>query len=98
MNQANTKSSLTPEQARLVELMQALNFGRIEELKVRHGQPILNPQPKVIQKVKIGADNSARPEFQSLDFRLKNGIVELFEVITRLRDGEIRSEEGRGGE
>jgi hypothetical protein len=97
MNQANSKSSLTPDQARLVELMQALNFGRIEELQVRGGQPVLDPQPRVIQKVKIGADNAARPEFLSVDFRLKNGIVELLEMILRLRDGEVRSIEVRCG-
>jgi hypothetical protein len=32
------KSSLTPGQARLIELMQSLNFGRVEELQIRNGQ------------------------------------------------------------
>jgi hypothetical protein len=97
MNQTNTKSSLTSDQACLVELMQALNFGRIEELQVRGGQPVLYPQPRVIQKVKMGADNAARPELLSADFRLKNGIVELLEMILRLRDGEVMSIEVRSG-
>ncbi|HRV31532.1 MAG TPA: hypothetical protein P5169_07450 [Kiritimatiellia bacterium] len=38
-----TKSSLTPPQARLVELMQRLNFGRIEDLHVRNGEPQFTP-------------------------------------------------------
>ena len=97
MNPAITKSSLKPGQARLIELMQALNFGRVEELQVRGGQPFFDPRPRVIQKVKIGADNTARPEFLSADFRLKNGIVELLAMIERLRDGEVRSIEVRCG-
>jgi hypothetical protein len=97
MNPTITKSSLTPDQARLIELMQALNFGRIEELQVRGGQPVLNPQPRLIQKVKIGGDNAARPESLSVDFRLKSGIVELLAMVARLRDGEVRSIEVRCG-
>ncbi len=97
MNPNITKSSLTGDQAQLVKLMQALNFGRIEELGVRGGQPVFDPKPRVIQKVKIGADNAPRPEFLSADFRLKNGIVELLAMIERLRDGEVRSIEIRCG-
>jgi hypothetical protein len=35
VDQIVTKSSLPPESARLVELMQAVNFGRIEGLVIR---------------------------------------------------------------
>jgi hypothetical protein len=97
VNQALTKSSLTPALSRLVELMQALNFGRVEALMVRGGQPLFDPPPRVIQKVKMGADNGPRPEVASADFRLKDGVIELLEIIARVGTGEIRSIEVRCG-
>ena len=82
---------------RLVEMMQALNFGRVEKLTIRGGQPVFDPAPQVVQKIKIGADNGPRPEIGYNDFRLKGGIVELLEIIARLQDGEIRTIEVRCG-
>jgi hypothetical protein len=97
LNQALTKSSLTPALSRLVELMQALNFGRVEALVVRGGQPLFDPPPRIIQKVKIGGDNGPRPEINHADFRLKDGIVDLLAAIARLGDGEIQCIEVRCG-
>ena len=62
MNELTTKSSLSDSHRRLVELMQRLNFGRIQNLVVRDGEPVFDPAPKVIQKVKIGGENGPRPE------------------------------------
>jgi hypothetical protein len=97
LNQPITKSSLPPALARLVELLQALNFGRVEALTVRGGQPVFDPPPRVIQKLKMGADNAPRPEIGHSDFRLKDGVIELLEMIARLDNGEIRSIEVRCG-
>ena len=71
MNELTTKSSLSGSHRRLVELMQRLNFGRIEDLIVRDGEPVFDPAPKVIQKVKIGGENGPRPELSCEDFLLK---------------------------
>ena len=97
MNQLITKSSLAPALARLIELMQALNFGRVEALTIRSGQPVFDPPPHIIQKIKMGADNGPRPEMDYVDFRLKDGIIELLEIIARLHDGAIRTIEVRCG-
>jgi hypothetical protein len=97
LNQPITKSSLTPGLARLIELLQTLNFGRIEALTIRGGQPAFDPPPRVIQKLKMGGDNTPRPEMGYADFRLKDGVIELLELIARLHDGEIRSIEVRCG-
>jgi hypothetical protein len=97
MNEPPTKSSLTPAQTTLVELMQAVNFGRVENLYVRGGEPAFSPAPRVIQKHKMGGDNTSRAEAEFADFRLKHGVIELLELITRLRDGEVRSIEIRFG-
>ena len=97
MNQPITKSSLTPALARLIELLQSLNFGRVEALTIRNGQPVFDPPPRVVQKLKMGADNAPRNEISYADFRLKDGVIELLDVISRLGNGEIRSIEVRCG-
>lgn len=89
MNELTTKSSLSDSHRRLVELMQRLNFGRIENLIVRDGAPVFDPAPKVIQKVKIGGENGPRPELSSEDFRLKKQTIELLEAITDLGAGTV---------
>jgi hypothetical protein len=89
MNELTTKSSLSNSHRRLVELMQRLNFGRIEELIVRGGEPVFDPAPKVIQKVKIGGENGPRPELSSEDFLLKKQTIELLETISDLGEGTV---------
>ena len=89
MNELTTKSSLSSSRRHLVELMQRLNFGRIEDLIVRAGEPVFDPAPKVIQKVKIGGDNAPRPEFSCEDFLLKKQTIELLEAISNLVDGAV---------
>lgn len=89
MNQPRTKSSLTPPQQQLVELMQQVNFGRIEQLQVRNGVPLFSPPPRVIRTLKLGADNAPRPEYEFDDFRLKRQTAELLTVIQQMGNGEV---------
>jgi hypothetical protein len=89
LNELTTKSSLSDSHRRLVELMQRLNFGRIQNLVVRDGQPLFDPAPKVIQKVKIGGENGPRPELSCEDFLLKKQTVELLEAISDLGEGTV---------
>jgi hypothetical protein len=96
MNQP-TKSSLSAAQTQLVELLQAVNFGRVEALQVNQGQPSFDPPPRVIQKLKFGGENGPRTEMGYGDFRLKHGVVELLELIGGMEQGEIRSIEIRFG-
>jgi hypothetical protein len=93
-----TKSSLSAPQKRLLETMQRMNFGRIEGLSIRSGEPVLNPPPRIVKDVKLGAaDNGARPELEAGDFALKREHIELFENLRRLGDGMIECIEVKGG-
>ena len=92
-----TKASLSPKRWRLLELMQGINFGRIEGLHVRDGEPVFEPAPRVVRKVKIGAENGRRPELDAMDFVLKREVAELFEHLGRLGSGVVRTIEVKGG-
>lgn len=83
------KSSLPESHRRLVELMQQVNFGRIENLVVTDGQPVLSPPPRVVREVKFGGENGPRPEASIEDFALKAQVVELLRYMDELQDGVI---------
>ncbi|NLY01553.1 MAG: hypothetical protein GXY83_36140 [Rhodopirellula sp.] len=97
MSDVPNKSSLSPGRRRLLEMMQALNFGRIEQLAVAGGEPIFHPPPKVSRELKFGAENGPRPELSLDDFVLKAEVRALFDAITEIGDGVIERIEVRHG-
>jgi len=92
-----SKQHLSPSRARLLEMMQALNFGRIEHLCVAGGEPVFDPPPERRREVKFNAENGARPELSLEDFVLKAEVRELFDAITEIGDGIIERIEVRHG-
>jgi hypothetical protein len=83
------KAKLSEPRRKLVELMQSINFGRIEGLAIRDGEPILNPRPVVVHEHKFGGENGPRTELGTADFLLKQQVVELFAFFDVLRNGVI---------
>ena len=45
---------LSPEQRSLVDLMRVHQFGRIDNMAVRAGEPILNSDLKVVRVARLG--------------------------------------------
>jgi hypothetical protein len=82
----HTKSALSGPRRRLLETMQQLNFGRIENLAVHAGEPAFDPAPKIVQDIKIGGENGPRPELAQDDFVLKSQVAELFTHLSHLSD------------
>jgi len=91
------KSDLSREGQTLVEQMQRINFGRIEHLLVRGGQPVWADRSRVIRKVKLGGENSPRTESGYGEFELKRQVVDLFDQLERIGDGLIHSLEIKHG-
>ncbi len=86
-----TKRNLSAPQKRLLKLMQEINFGRIEELIVREGEPIFKPSPRVVREVKFCGENGPRRELEADDFALKAQVVELFSYLTRMGNGKVET-------
>ena len=85
MSATRTKSALSPARQRLVELMQEINFGRIEALDVRGGEPVLEPAPRVLRDFLLGKANAAHRARARDDFVLKDQVIELFDLFDRER-------------
>ena len=86
---ADRKSSLSPSQQKLLAEMQRINYGRIEGLSVRRGEPVLDPPPRIIREIKFGGENGPRPEVGKPDFTLKAQVRDLFAQLEALGDGVI---------
>ena len=85
----HSKQDLTLCRRELLELMQSVNFGRLEMLLIRDGQPVLNPRPKVIREIKFCAENGPREELNAANFCLKAQVVEFFAFLDEFQNGTI---------
>jgi hypothetical protein len=97
MRQQVTMSSLSISKQRRLRLMQKINFGRIEGLQVRAGEPSFDPAPRVVQDIKLGGENGPRPELAHEDFSLRTQVSELFEHLSHLGDGSVAMIEVKHG-
>ena len=86
-----SKSSLSSNRRRLLKLMQCINFGRIENLQVRGGDPVLDPLPRVIRRKKNGGINQPHAQAGASDFALKREWVEFFRDLDAMGHGVILS-------
>lgn len=69
--------------------MQRVNFGRLEGLVVRGGEPVLDPPPAVVREHKFAGENGPRPESGRPDFTLKAQHLDLLAELDRPGDGVI---------
>lgn len=83
------KAGLPDRRRKVIELMQRINFGRIERLAIQEGDPVLDPHPVVVREHKFGGENGPRPEIGTADFLLKQQVVELFAFLDAMRNGVI---------
>ena len=90
MTDVVTKAALTPARKRLVELMQEVNSGRIEGLRVQNGEPVFDPPPTVLRLFLFGKDNGPNESRGNDGFALKKKVAELFEVFDRERSLSIQ--------
>jgi hypothetical protein len=91
------KANLSQARRRLLELFQQVNFGRVENLTVKDGEPLLAPTTRVAREIKFGGDNSPRQELSSGDFLLKSQVVELFKFFDAMQTGTIELIEVKHG-
>ena len=86
---ADRKSSLSPSQQKLLTEMQRINYGRIEGLPVRRGEPVMDPLPRIVREIKFSGENGPRPESAKADFALKVQVRELFAQLEAMGEGVI---------
>lgn len=77
------KSQVSLPRQRLIELMQSVNFGTIDNLEVEDGEPVLDPAPVVSRNIALGKENGPHQARDKIDFALKHQLLDLFELFDR---------------
>jgi hypothetical protein len=90
-------SELSPPRRALVRLCQALNYGQIQDICVRDGDPVLSPSSAVLVEFKLDADEEQRKEAELVDFELRSEVRRLMFLLDKMKDGRIECIEVRAG-
>jgi len=72
-------------------------FGRIENMHVRAGVPIITGDVKVVRVARLGGCSDAAKVTRTDEFDLKRQVRDLFEELDRLQDGTVILLEFRHG-
>jgi hypothetical protein len=88
---------LSPAQRSLVDLLHVHQFGRIENMSVRAGDPILNSDVRVVRAARLGGGSNAAKVIRTDEFQLKRQVFDLFEELESLPDGTVVRLEFRHG-
>jgi hypothetical protein len=89
MTQVTRFSKLSAPRQALVRLLQSINFGHIEGLEVRCGEPVFSPAPTVLVEVKLDSESEPRWETNLTDFELRAELTRLMQQLDLLGDGAI---------
>lgn len=84
-----TKSCLNPGQRRTVEIIEALGFGVIERLLIRGGLPCYDPEPRIVQAIKLDSEPEPQPDRAYPDLMLRKEFESLFDQLSRLGDATV---------
>jgi hypothetical protein len=78
-------------------LCQAINHGSIEDLEVRHSEPVFDPWPVTLRDVKLDSDEGPRPELALADFVVSDEVYRLMRLLDEMKCGTIRRVEVHAG-
>jgi hypothetical protein len=90
-------AQLSPARQALVRLLQTVNYGQIQGLGVRGGDPIFEPAPVVVIDAKLYRDDWPRPELALADFELRNDVRRLMARLDNAKNGLIQRIEVQAG-
>lgn len=90
MSDRPTKIYLSAQRRQLLKEMRQIKYGRIENLEVCDGEPVLDPPPAVSRTFLFGKENKEDVSGRSNDFNLKKKVKELFEIFDRERRLSIK--------
>jgi hypothetical protein len=88
-------NDLSVPQQKLLTLMKKVGYGRINNLAVEKGEPILSSDSSIERDLKLGANDEFPASGE--DFVLKKKMTDFFEQLGEIKDGFIRKIEIRGG-
>ena len=71
----------------MVEALRRLDFGRLEDLRFRAGEPLLDPPPRTIRTLKFGSGGEVGPTPSLEELADRPAVRQLLRHMDRMRDG-----------
>jgi hypothetical protein len=90
-------ASLSSERRSLLRLLRSIAFGRIENLRVRGGEPIVDSDTRWVRVVKLNAVRQDEGSGSTDEYIIKAHVAALFREFELLQDGLILRVEVRHG-
>ena len=90
-------SQLSAPRQKLVRMCQTVNYGQIQGVAVRGGDPIFEPAPMAVIEAKLYRDDGPRPELALTDFALRDDVRRLMTRLDDLKNGTIQCIDVRAG-
>jgi hypothetical protein len=78
-------------------MMHEYQFGRIENMSILAGQPVLDGNVRVVRVAKLGAESRGTKHPSTDDFELKKAVCDLLDELERLQNGTVVCLEFRQG-
>jgi hypothetical protein len=89
--------SLSPARKRLIDVLHALQFGRIENLSIAAGEPQFDDPPTIVRSIKLPAEAVTAGPCPP-DFALKQPMLDLLLYFDSYQTGMVRRLECRFGQ
>lgn len=80
---------ISPAQQQLIRLLQHVQFGRLEDLVIKNGQPLFDPSPTVIRLVRFQDGPERKPLPPKPDSRLHTSHVRLLDLISTIQNATV---------
>src|SRR5689334_14702821 len=79
-----TTRGLSAQQRSVMQIMREHQFGRIENMSIRSGQPIIDRDVNVVRVAHLGGERGGTRFPSGDEFELKQAVCDLFDELARL--------------
>jgi len=90
-------SHLSSRRQALVRMCQTVNYGQVQGVAVRDGEPVYDPAPTVVIDAKLYREDEPRPELALADFDLRDDVRRLMTRLDNVKNGMIQRIEVQAG-
>lgn len=90
------KSELSPGHRWLIETMQRIAYGRIEDQHIRHGEPVQEPPPRLICEHRLLGPWQPPKPLRLRDYLVKRQVEILLAELRRMDTGVVTIEVQEG--
>jgi hypothetical protein len=80
---------LSAQQCSLLEIMREHQYGRVENMSIQAGQPVLDQNFKVVRVACLGGESGGTKPPAGDEFELKRAVCDLFDELARLGHGTV---------